>query len=213
MKRKKEAKDRKRKTEKIGLIISIGLFMFFSGMGLSRADDWTSPPWGMELEQLNKAFKEKYKTGLIQEDKNRSEIELQYAPAKAIKIKRGRVVALVSLTDASKPGRLYGYSFEGFFFGRVIFFKDHPEFFPETVISTLKEKYPQGRILRTFGTARSISFFEYKSDQLYVFSTERGVFYYEPNVLEKVIRIEQGQISQEEQKFDKELREKSSPSP
>ena len=89
----------------------------------------------------------------------------------------------------------------------MILFKDHPEFFPETVMRNLKEQYPQGKIIRNFSTPRSIPFFEYKSDQLYVFSTERGVFYYEPFVLEKVVRIEQGQFTQEEKKYEKELRD------
>jgi hypothetical protein len=213
MKRKKETKDRNRKTEKFRFILGIGFFIFFFGIGLSRGDDWTPPPWGLNLEELNLIVKEKNKTGLIQEDKNRSEFELQYSNAKAIKVKRGKVVALIISSDASKPGRLYGYSFEGKFFGRVIFFKDHPEFFPETVPRTLKEKYPQGRILRSFSTASSISFFEYRTDQLYIFSTERGVFYYEPNVLEKVVRIEQGQNIQEEERIDREVREKGSTTP
>ena len=74
---------------------------------------------------------------------------------------------------------------------------------------TLKEKYPQGKILRSFGTTRSSSYFEYKSDQLYVFSAERGVFYYDPNVLEKIVKIELERINQEEVKIEKEVRDKN----
>jgi hypothetical protein len=207
MKRKKETKGRDRKTEKFRFILGIGLFLFFFGIGLSRGDDWIPPPWGLNLEELNQIFKEKNKTGQIKEDKDRPEIEFQYTPVKAIKVKRGRVVALVSSIDPSTPGSLYGYSFKGKIFGRVVVFKDHPEFFPETVARILKERYPQGRVSRTVSTARNFSFFEYKTDQLYVFSTERGVFYYQPDVLEKVVRIEQGQFNQEEERIDREIRE------
>lgn len=213
MKDQKKNKGHKKRAGKIRLIVYVGLFLFFSGTGLSHGDDWTPLPWGLDLEGLNQGFKEKNKAGRIQEDKDRPEIELQYALAKAIKFKRGRLVALLSSTDPSKPGRLYGYAFEGKFFGRAIFFRDYPEFFPETVTRILKERYPQGKVFRNFGTTRNLSFFEYKSDQLYVFSTEKGIFYYEPNILAKVIKMGQGQIEKEEQKFDEELRKETTQKP
>ena len=209
MKGEKKKKGRIRIPEKIHLILFIGFFIFFSGLGLSQGDDWTLLPWGLNLEELNQALKEKSKTGLIREDKDRSEIEFQYGPAKSFKIRRGKVIALLSSTVPSSPGHLYGYTFEGKIFGRVLLFKDYPEFFPETIIRNLKEQYPQGRIVRNFSTPRSIPFFEYKSDQLYVFSTERGVFYYEPYVLEKVMRIEQGIFSLEERKYEKGLKDET----
>ena len=149
------------------------------------------------------------KTGQIKEDKDRSEIEFQYSPTKSLKIRKGKVVALLSLTDSLTSGRLYGYAFEGKIFGKVLLFKDHPEFFPETVMRKLKEQYPQGNINRNFSTPRSNLFFEYKSDQLYIFSTERGIFYYEPTVLEKVLKIEQGQFTQEEKRFEKDVKDKA----
>lgn len=207
MKKEKKGKDRKVGTETIGVLVIMGLVLLFSGTGLSQGNDWTLLPWGLNLEELTQAFKEKAKTGQIKEDKDRSEIEFQHEPTKSFKIRKGKVVALLSLTDPSTPGRLYGYAFEGKIFGRVIFFKDHPEFFPETVIRKLKEQYPQGKINRNFNSPRSIPFFEYKSNELYVFSTERGVFYYEPNVLERVVRIEQGLFTLEEQRLDKGLRD------
>ena len=207
MKREKEGKDRQIGIGNIRVIVTVGLFLFLYGTGLSRGDDWTLLPWGLNLEELNRAFKEKYQTGQINEDKYRSEIVLQYSPAKSLKARKGKLVALLSSTDPSTPGRLYGYAFEGKIFGRAIFFKDHPELFPETVIRNLKEQYPQGKIIRNFSTPRSIPFFEYKSDQLYIFSTERGVFYYEPLVLEKVVRIEQERSTLEEKKLEKEARD------
>jgi len=202
------AKGQKRRA-KIGLFLCIGFFMFFSSIDLSRGNDWTPLPWGLNLEELNQAFKETHKNGQIREDKDRSEFELQYTTTKSITVRKGKITALLSSTDLSTPSRLYGYSFEGKFFGQAIFFKDHPEFFPETVARTLKEKYPQGKILRSFGTTRSSSYFEYKSDQLYVFSAERGVFYYDPNVLEKIVKIELERINQEEVKIEKEVRDKN----
>ncbi len=207
MKEQKIIKSRK-KRRKIFLPLSvIVFFILLAGTAFSQDIDWTPPPWGLNLEELNKAFKEKNKTGQIREDKDRSEIELQYTPEKSIKFRRGKVTALLVSTDPSTYGRLFGYSFEGKFFGRAIFFKDHPEFFPETVIRILKEKYPQGRVLRSFGTARSSPYFEYKSDQLYVFSSERGVFYYNPYTLEKIVKIERGQTEKEEQKIEKEVKD------
>jgi len=189
----------------------MGFFMFFSSLDLSRGDDWTPLPWGLNLEELNKVFKDKNKIGQIREDKDRSEIELQYTSAKSLTARKGKLTALLSSTDPSTPGRLFGYSYEGKFFGQAIFFKDHPEFFPETVARTLKEKYPQGKILRSFGTTRSSSYFEYKSDQLYVFSAERGVFYYQPDVLEKIVKIEQGRINQEDERKENEVKKQASP--
>jgi hypothetical protein len=206
------------KTEKKGKVIKISssplifivsIFLFFSFPDLCRGGDWTPPPWGLNLEEFNRIIQENNKTGLIKEDKDRSEIEFQYAPTKSFKIRRGKLVALLILTDPSKPGRLFGYAFEGKIFGRAVFFKDHPEIFPETAARNLNEQYPQGKVFRSFGTTRTIPFFEYQSEQLYIFSTERGIFYYDPQILEKVIRIEQGQFTLEEKKFEKENKDKS----
>jgi hypothetical protein len=208
MKKKKGGGNRRSGTATLIVILTMGCLLF-SGTGLSRGDDWTLLPWGLNLEELNQAFKARFKTGEIREDKDRSEFEFQYAPVKSFKIRKGKVVALVSLTDPSTAGRLYGYAFEGKIFGRVIYFKDHPELFPETVLRNLKEQYPQGKIIRNFSTPRSIPFFEYKSDNLYIFSTEKGVFYYEPFVLGKVVRIELGVFTQEEEKHEKILREQN----
>jgi hypothetical protein len=207
MEEEKTGKSRMKKAGKIRLILCLGFLLFFLGMGLTSENEWTLLPWGLNLEELNQAVKEKFKTWQIKEDKDRSEIEFQYAPTRSFKIRRGKLTALLSLTDSSTPGRLYGYAYEEKFFGRVVFFKDHPELFPETVIRNFKEQYPQGKVFRSFSTTRGISYFEYKSDQLYVFVTERGVFYYEPTVLEKVVRIELGVYDQEEKKIDQKARD------
>lgn len=207
MKRGKKGQGLNTKSIVITIIGCTVYFLGFAGMTACWGNDWTLLPWGLNLEELNQAFKEKYNTGQIKEDKDRSEIEFHFAPAKSFKVRKGKVVAWLSSTDPSRPARLYGYAYEGKIFGRVIFFKDYPEIFPETVAKNLKEKYPQGKVFRNFGATRAIPFFEFKSDQLYVFSTERGVFFYEPHVLETVLRIEQGLFDQEEQRLDQKLRD------
>jgi hypothetical protein len=189
----------------IPIFMTLGLF-WGAGAGLAGGEDWTPPPWGLKLQGLDLVVKEKNKNLRIEEDKTRAEIELQYAPAKSMKIKRGKVTAWLSSTDSSTPGRLYGYAFEGIFFGRVIFFKDRPDIFPETAPRNLKDRYPQGKIVRTYGSGSSQSFFEYRSDQLYLFSTDRGVYFYEPKTLEKVLQIEMGQIEAEGQRMEKDAK-------
>jgi hypothetical protein len=113
-------------------------------------------------------------------------------------------VALVSSTDSSSAFRLFGYAYEGKFFGQAIFFKDHPEFFPETINSSLKKKYPQGKIVRSLGGNRIISAFEFKSDKLFVFTAEKGIYFYEPTMLEKIVKKFQGQLDQEKERVEKE---------
>ncbi len=208
MLKQKTGNDQQRGKGKTRGIWGAVFFMFLSGTAFSQSIDWGLPKWGMNLEELNQAFRENNKSGQIKEDKERSEIELQYAPTKSLKIRRGNLTALISAADPSLAGRLYGYSYEGKFFGKVVLFKDHPEFFPETILRTLKEKYPQGKIYRTFGTGQTMPLFEYKSDQLYVFTTNRGVFFYEPNLLGQVIKRDQNQVEQELQRYEKEMRGK-----
>jgi len=209
MKKQKGSKGQQRRAEKIRLIICLGFFMFFSAAGLSRGNDWEPLPWGLNLEELNQAFKEKYTNGEIREDKDRVEIELQYAPTRSVKFTEGKLKALLSSTDSSMRGRLYGYSYDGKFFGKVIFFKDNPMMFPETAIKILKEKFPQGRVYQNFTMSRPTPIFEYKSDQMYVFSMIKGVFYYEPTVLNRIVKIQQGEADQAVQKFEQGLRERS----
>jgi hypothetical protein len=191
----------------IQITLGVSLFFFLAGTDSSQANDWEPLPWGLNLEELNLAYKAKFKAGQIREDKERSEIELQYSPARSVKARRGELVALVSSTDSSSAFRLFGYAYDGKFFGQAIFFKDHPEFFPETINSTLKKKYPQGKIIRSLGATRFISAFEFKSDSLYVFTAEKGVFFYEPHLLEIVAKKFQGQVEQEKEKIEKEWRD------
>jgi len=173
------------------------------------AGEWDPPPWGLDLEGLNRFLKGNNPLLQIEEDQSRADIELQYSPTKSIRIKRGKVTAWVSSSSPGRPGLLFGYAWEGKLFGRLIFFKDHPEIFPETVPRSLKERYPQGRILRIIGPGRPQPYFEYLSESLYVFSSERGVYFYDPKVLEKVVKIEQGILTEQEQKIEGELRKMS----
>jgi hypothetical protein len=198
----------KKRGSTIQFILVVGLFMFLAGVGLSQANDWKPLPWGLNLDELTLAYKAKYPTGQIREDKERLEIEIQYTPARTIKIRRGELVTLVSSIDSSSPYRLFGYAYEGKFFGQAIFFKDHPEFFPETINSTLRKIYPQGKVIRSLGPTRIISAFEFKSDDLYVFSAEKGVFFYEPTILEKIAKKYQSLNDQEKERIEKEWRDK-----
>ncbi len=211
MNKQKADKNQKKWTERIGLIFGVGFILFLGGVGFSQGNDWGLLPWKLNLEELNRVFKEKYKTGQIQEDKQRTEIEFQYSPNKSVKVNSGELMALMSSTDSSTPGRLFGYAYEGKFFGRVILFKDLPELFPESINNRLKESYPQGRVYRTFGTTRSPSIFEFKSDKIYVFTTGRGIFFYEPNLLEVVAKKYQGQYDEKERRFEEQESNKPIP--
>lgn len=208
MNKQKTAKDRKKRMGRLRLILSAVCLLLLCGVGFGQGYDWGLLPWGLNLEELNRSFKEKYKTGQIQEDKQRTEIEFQYSPSKSVKVNKGELMALVNSTDSSSSGRLYGYAYGGKFFGRIILFKDHPELFPEAINSRLKERYPQGRVYRTYGATRSPSLFEFKSDKIYVFTTERGIFFYDPNLLEEAARKFRGQIDDRERKYEEEWRNK-----
>lgn len=202
MNKQKMDKNKKKWTGRIGLIFGLGFIMFLGGVGFGQGYDWELLPWKLNLEELNRAFKEKHKDGQIREDKQRTEFEFQYSPNKSVKVNQGDLVALISATDPSAPAHLYGYAFKGQFLGRVILFKDHPELFPESVNNRLKETFPQGRIYRSFGTTRSPARFEYKSDEMYVFTAEKGIFFYEPILLEESAKKAQGQADEKVRRYE-----------
>jgi hypothetical protein len=190
-------------------LMLIGFLLIFVEGGFSRdiSIDWGLLPWGLDLEGLNKAFKERVTTGQITEDRDRNEIDVQYAPTKSVKVKRGKLVALLGSMDPSRPGRLFGYSYEGKFFGKVFLFKDHPEVFPETAISLLKGEYPKGRIFRNFSQSRNFPSFEFRSETLYVFTTERGVYFYEPDTLSKIVKHQLDLNESDDKKNEERLRD------
>jgi hypothetical protein len=203
--KEKAMKEGRRGAEKTRLKTALFLsILFFCGTVIGQGSEWGPFPWGMTLEELNRDFKSKKKTGQIKEDAERVEIELQYGPDKAIKIRRGNLQALTESSDPSRPGRLYGYAYEGKFFGQAVLFKDHPELFPETVIGLLKERYPQGRILRSFSRNRLISYFEFTSERLSLFTTDRGIYFYDPEVLTKVVKKYQAENEEEIRRYEKE---------
>jgi hypothetical protein len=212
MNKQKTDKVQRKRQGRMGLIFGLGLIFSLCGVGFGQSHDWELLPWKLNLEELNRTFKEKHKDGQIQEDKQRTEIEFQYSPNKSVKASRGELVALVSSTDSANPRLLYGYAYKGKFFGRVILFKDHPEFFPETVNNRLKETFPQGRVYRSYGNildttrsqSRSQSIFEFKSDKMYVFTSEKGIFFYEPNLLEEVAKKLQGEADERVRRYEDE---------
>lgn len=184
------------------LVLFTASVFFFSPLARSQSIDWGPFQWGVSLDALNSSMNEKNQIGQVREDTFRIEIEIQYTPTKVVKIRKGSLVALNWSANPSMAGRLYGYSYEGKLFGRVFFFKDYPEIFPETVIGTLKKKYPEGRIYRSFVKDRFISLFDYRTDQQYVFTTERGIFFYDPAVLEKLVKKSQAENEEEIKRFE-----------
>ncbi len=215
MKRRKADQNQKKRTGRIGRIFGVVIFMFLGGVGFGQGYDWELLPWKLNLEELNRAFKEKHQDGQIREDKQRNEFEFQFSPVRSVKVNRGDLVALVSVRDPSASPKLYGYAYKGKFFGRVLLFKDHPEFFPETVNNRLKETFPQGRVFRSYGNildttrshVRSQTIFEFKSDKIYAFTAEKGIFFYEPVILEEVANKAQGQADERVRRYEEPLRD------
>lgn len=203
----------KQRGKKPWFIFLIGLWLGLPQAGWSQTYDWEPLPWGLTVAGVNSAYAAKGKEGQIREDKERSEIDLQYTSTKSLRISRGELVALVSSKDPLTAGSLFGYSYEGKFFGQVFLYKDHPGLFPETAIGLLKKKYPRGAINRSFGATRTLSQFEFKSDNLYVFTSERGVFFYEPLTLDGIIKKSLGQINQESEKYEKKMQDLSPSTP
>ncbi len=169
--------------------------------------------WGMTLEELTQVIsKEGSSDSILRGDPSRSGIVLPYTPFKSVKITGGRLTALVEVKKSAGPeslGRLFGYVYDGRFFGRVELFKQTPwSSFPE-ITRILKEKFPEGKVFRSFSGPKTVSYFEYRGNDLYVFTNEEGVYYFEPLTLNKVIREEQKTLDDKESKFQEETREKS----
>jgi hypothetical protein len=195
---------------RIGWVCLIGLLILWSARAFGQDYELEPFRWGMNLEELNRALKEKQGSGLIREDKERIQIDLQYGPFKTIRIPRGRLAALVLAADPSKSGRLFGYLYDGKLVGKITLFKDTPEIYPEKTIRQLKEKYPQGRLYRSYGTASSLPLFEYKTEDLVLFSFEKGILFYDPARLESIVKSFQKQIELDDIKYNQEMREKYS---
>jgi hypothetical protein len=168
--------------------------------------------WGLTVEEFNQSLsKEGSADFILREDTSRLDIELPYTPLKTLRITRGRLTALSQAKKSAGPdslGRLFGYAYDGRFFGRVELFKQTPWTSIPEIIRGLKEKFPEGKVFRSYGGTQSVSFFEYRGNDLYVFTNEQGVYYFEPLSLDKVIRDEQKIVDDRESKSKEELREK-----
>jgi hypothetical protein len=167
--------------------------------------------WGLTVDELNQALsKEGSSDFLIREDNVRLGIEVPYAPTKAIKISRGRLRALFQAKKTTGPeslGQLFGYLYDGKLFGRVELLKETPWTSLQEVIRGLKKKFPDGKVFRSFGGSKEVSYFEYLGDNVYVFTNDQGVYYFEPQTLNKVVREGQQIIDSKESKMREEERE------
>ncbi len=94
------------------------------------------------------------------------------------------------------------------FFGRVELFKQTSWSSLSEVTRALKEKFPEGKVFRSFSGPKTVSYFEYRRDDLYVFTNEEGIYYFEPSTLNNVIREEQKVLGDKESKYQEETREK-----
>ncbi len=190
------------------MVIVVGLLLFpWRGFG---EDLGLSPlRWGLNLEDLNRLYQEKVNPQKeLKLDLQRFEIDLQIQPRQSVKIPKGDLVALVETPKGAGPsslGRLFGYLWEGKFFGRVLLFKDHSPLTSPEAAQRLKVLYPEGRLFRKFtGTAMS-HHFELDSEGMLIFMNDQGVFYYDSLVLKKALR-ETERESQERSKKEGERR-------
>ena len=173
------------------MLFLVGLLLFpWEGF----AEDLAFSPlrWGLNLEDLNRLYQEQINPqGELKPDPQRFEIDLQVEPRQSVKIPKGDLVALVETpkdSGSSGLGRLFGYLWEGKFFGRVLLFKDHSPLTLSDAAQRLKTLYPEGRLFRKFtGTVMSFHF-ELESERMRIFMNDQGVFYYDPLVLKKVLR-------------------------
>ena len=160
--------------------------------------------WGMTPEELTQVLsKGGSSDSILREDSDRSRIELPFAPLKSLKISRGRLLALVEVKKSAGPeslGKLFGYAYDGRFFGRVELLSQTPGTSLQEVIRGLKERFPEGKVFRSFSGPKPVIYFEYRGSDLYVFTNEAGVYYFEPLTLNKVLREEQKVRDEKESK-------------
>ena len=196
----------------------IGLLLFFYLTGCLWANSGEAAGvepfhWGLTLEELTQALaKEGTADSLLREDPSRSGIELPLTPLKSIRFPRGRLKAVIEVKKTAGPeslGRLYGYVYDGLFFGRVESFKQTPLFSVAEITRGLKERFPEGKVFRSLSGPKPGSYFEYRGNDLYVFTNAEGVYYFEPFTLDKVIREEQKAMGEKETKMQEEFREQS----
>jgi hypothetical protein len=165
--------------------------------------------WGLTLEELNRVYRDQINPqGELKIDLQRFEIDLQIQPHQSVKIPKGGLVALTETpqsTGSSGLGRLFGYLWEGIFFGRVLLFKDHPLLTSPEAAQRLKTLYPEGKLFRKFTGTTMSHHFELDSVAMSIFMNDQGVFYFDPLVLKKVLR-ETGRENQERRNREGERR-------
>ncbi len=158
--------------------------------------------WGMTLEELNRVYQEKVNpNGALREDPVVHEVELQVEPNKTMKIPRGGLKAILETARDAGPtafGKPFGYLWEKKFFGRIALYANLPGQSRTQVARDLKARYPEGRLFHKFSGGLMITDFELRSDQMTIFTNERGVYFFDPDVLKRVIREEGRNIQERE---------------
>ena len=167
-----------------------------------RGDDWgmKALSWGLPLAELDRVYREKVNSGAaLREDTTTYEFELQISPSKTQKIPRGALTAIQETSREAGPaaiGKLFGYLWEGKFFGRVVLYAGKPGQSRTRIARELKAQFPEGRLFHRFADGLMVTDFELAADTMMVFTNEKGVYFYEPSVLKRVIR-EEGRNQQE----------------
>jgi len=196
----------------------IGLFIFFYltcclWVNSGQAAGVESFHWGLTVEELNQVLaKEGSADFFLREDPSRSGILVPLTPFKSARITRGRLIALIEVKKSAGSeslGRLCGYAYDGRLFGRVDLFKQTPWTSITEITRGLKERFPEGKVYRSFSGPKTVSYFEYRGNDLYVFTNEEGVYYFEPLAFNRMIREEQKAEGERESKIQEEFRDQS----
>jgi hypothetical protein len=172
-------------------------------------------PWGSTLEELKSRYRTQGRPGLtLREETSVYDIELQINASHTQKITRGALTMVEEVSTeagASTVGRVFGYLWEGRLFGRVAYFDDKPGQTRSQVTRQLKALFPEGRLFHRLSGGVMTSDFEWDSSRMLIFTTSRGVYFYEPSILKRVQREaereRQEQADREgERKFKEEVR-------
>jgi hypothetical protein len=196
--------------KKIGLLLLV-FGWIVSAAPLTLAAEPEPLRFGTTLEEMNQAWAKAGQTEtILREEPTRLKVILPYNPLKAIQTQRGRLSAVFQAkkTEGSLSlGKMFGYMYNGKFFCRAQLFKDNPVYSTQELISRLKKEYPEGKISRTITGPTPSSYFEYLSNDIYVFSNEEGVYTCDPYVLSKAVKEIQTGIEVKDAKDIEELRD------
>jgi hypothetical protein len=167
--------------------------------------------WGMTLEEMNQVLaKTGAENAILREDLMRSRTILPYNPRKAIEVSAGQVAAVFKMKKSEGTvgiGQMFGYLYQGKLFCRAQLFKDSPFFSYQSSLAKLKTQYPEGKIYRTLSDPTPLSYFEYLSNEIYVFSNEQGIYICEPHVLSRAVQEIRKDINTREARDLETLRE------